>query len=589
MKKTVRKIAAVCLAAVCVLFSLSGQTGKIARAEENAQVTYRSHVQNVGWQDWVSNGELSGTSGESLRMEAMNIQVESSYSGGISYRAHVQNVGWQSWVSDGALTGTSGQSLRMEAVQIKLTGEIAEHYDIYYQVHAQNIGWLGWAKNGESAGTEGYSFRLEAIRIQLVEKGSGAPGSTNNAFYKLSVNYRTHIQNIGWQSWVSNGATAGTSGQSLRMEALNISLDSFSGGITYRAHVQNVGWQSWVSDGALAGTSGQSLRMEAVQIRLTGTMASLFDVYYRVHAQNFGWMGWAKNGESAGTEGYSYRLEALQIMLVPKGDAAPGSTANAYSKYVAPSLPATQAYGWNSSWTYAGNSKIHSGTSTLYRATSNRKNYVVAINAGHGTSGGTGVKTLCHPDGSAKVTGGSTSAGSTYATAVAAGTTLTDGTSEATATLQLAQTIRDTLLANGFDVLMIRDGSDVQLDNVARTVMANNLANCHISLHYDSTSTNKGAFYISVPNVSSYRNMEPVKSHWQQHHALGNALISGLRNAGISIYSSGSMAIDLTQTSYSTIPSVDLEVGDRASDHSASTRQKIANGVLAGVKAYSGK
>lgn len=29
---------------------------------------------------------------------------------------------------------------------------------------------------------------------------------------------------------------------------------------------------------------------------------------------------------------------------------------------------------------------------------------------------------------------------------------------------------------------MIRDGSDVQLDNVARTVMANNKADCHIAL-----------------------------------------------------------------------------------------------------------
>lgn len=34
----------------------------------------------------------------------------------------------------------------MEAVQLKLTGEIAEHYDIYYRVHSQTYGWLGWAK-----------------------------------------------------------------------------------------------------------------------------------------------------------------------------------------------------------------------------------------------------------------------------------------------------------------------------------------------------------------------------------------------------------------------------------------------------------
>ena len=54
----------------------------------------------------------------------------------------------------------------------------------------------------------------------------------------------------------------------------------------------------------------------------------------------------------------------------------------------------------------------------MYKATANRKNIVVGVNAGHGTSGGTSVKTLCHPDGSAKTTGGTTGAGATKAVAV---------------------------------------------------------------------------------------------------------------------------------------------------------------------------
>ena len=67
--------------------------------------------------------------------------------------------------------------------------------------------------------------------------------------------------------------------------------------------------------------------LEAIEIRLKGDMAVNYDIYYRVHAQNIGWMDWAKNGQSAGTAGLSYRLEAIQIQLVPKGGAAPGSTA----------------------------------------------------------------------------------------------------------------------------------------------------------------------------------------------------------------------------------------------------------------------
>ncbi len=300
--------------------------------EPYCDIKYRTHIQNAGWQGWKANGETSGSEGQALRLEGLNIALDTNISGGVSYRTHVQDIGWQNWVSNGSLAGTSGMSKRLEAVQIQLTGELAERYDVYYRVHAQNIGWLDWAKNGESAGTQGSSLRLEAIQILLVQKNSAAPGSTAQPFKSLSVSVQTHVQNIGWQNPVTNGAAAGTTGQGLRVEAMKLSTGGFSGNILYRTHVQNIGWQDWVSDGALAGTQGRSLRLEALQVKLTGELADTFDVYYRVHAQNIGWMGWTKNGASAGTAGYSYRLEAIQIMLVPKGDAAPGSTAGAFRK-----------------------------------------------------------------------------------------------------------------------------------------------------------------------------------------------------------------------------------------------------------------
>ena len=82
--------------------------------------------------------------------------------------------------------------------------------------------------------------------------------------------------------------------------------------------MQSIGWQGWKHDGQLSGTSGQSKRLEAIQIRLTGNNADLYDVYYRVHAQTYGWMGWVKNGEPAGTAGQAKRLEAIQIIIVQK-------------------------------------------------------------------------------------------------------------------------------------------------------------------------------------------------------------------------------------------------------------------------------
>jgi uncharacterized protein YjdB len=86
------------------------------------------------------------------------------------------------WMSNDAMSGTSGESKRLEAIQIRLTGEAATTYDVYYCVHAQNLGWLDWAKNGQASGTAGYGYRLEAIQIVLVQKGGPAPGMMARAF-----------------------------------------------------------------------------------------------------------------------------------------------------------------------------------------------------------------------------------------------------------------------------------------------------------------------------------------------------------------------------------------------------------------------
>ena len=146
-------------------------------------VSYQTHVQNIGWQNDMSNGESSGTTGRALRLEGIKIQLtDLPYAGSISYSTHIQNIGWQNDVNDGLLSGTSGQGLRLEAIKIKLDGEMAQNFDIYYRVHAQIFGWTGWAKNGEPAGTAEYGYRLEAIQIKMIPKGSEAPGKTTGAF-----------------------------------------------------------------------------------------------------------------------------------------------------------------------------------------------------------------------------------------------------------------------------------------------------------------------------------------------------------------------------------------------------------------------
>ncbi len=208
MKKCIQKLMVYLLALLTcgIVFSIT------AMAEVLPSVTYCTHVQNEGWQNYVSNGAMSGTEGKSYRLEGIKIKLDpQGYDLGLAYQTHIQNIGWEAdtgrgWKTSDTMSGTEGLSYRLEAIQIKLTGADADQFDLYYQVHAQNIGWMGWAKNGESAGTAGYAYRLEGIRIKIVPKGSVAPGSTSNAFVQPgAVEQLLNKMNGDWLYQYSTG------------------------------------------------------------------------------------------------------------------------------------------------------------------------------------------------------------------------------------------------------------------------------------------------------------------------------------------------------------------------------------------------
>ena len=238
------------------------------------------------------------------------------------------------------------------------------------------------------------------------------------------------------------------------------------------------------------------------------------------------------------------------------------------------------------SWDYAGHAVISSGYAVLYRSANDRKDAVIAVNAGHGTLGGEEKTVYCHPDRSPKVTNGSNPKGSYKAVAVAVGMIFSGGKTEAEVTLLVARKLRDRLLFAGYDVLMIRDSDDVQLDNVARTVIANNMSDCLVSIHFDGDGLNydKGFFYIPVPD--EIKEMEPVSGIWQEHEKLGQSLVKGLKQQGCSRYDGRVDALELTQTCYATVPAVVVELGNARSDISDEALQKYADGLAAGIEEY---
>ncbi|PJI06784.1 MULTISPECIES: GH25 family lysozyme [Clostridium] len=269
-------------------------------------VSYKTHVQNFGWLASVMNGAEAGTSGQGLRMEALNINlVNAPADAHIQYQAHVQNIGWQDWVSDGQEVGTDGKGFRVEAMKIKLQN--MPGYSIQYRAYVQNIGWQDWVSDGQEAGTNGQGLRVEKLQIRLVKISDNST---------VGVSYQGHVQNVGWQDPVENGQIAGTEGQDLRVEALKINLKNAPANahIKYQSHVQNIGWQNWVSDGTEVGTDGKGLRVEAIKLQLENMPG--YSVQYRAHVQNIGWQDWVSDGQEAGTDGKGLRVEAIEIRIV---------------------------------------------------------------------------------------------------------------------------------------------------------------------------------------------------------------------------------------------------------------------------------
>lgn len=127
--------------------------------KDDYKIKYKGHIQNIGWAEWVQDGEVCGTVGESKRLEAL--QIDSNLE--IEVDAHIENIGWVNYgkINKDTIIGTVGQSLRLECLRLK--------GNFKYSVHIENEGWTNFTKaDGISTlGTVGQSLRIEAIKIMV--------------------------------------------------------------------------------------------------------------------------------------------------------------------------------------------------------------------------------------------------------------------------------------------------------------------------------------------------------------------------------------------------------------------------------------
>ena len=146
-------------------------------AKNTIGIKYRSHVQDLGTLAWVRDGQTSGTTGDALRLEALQIDVEAlckkkGYSDvKIDALAHIQNIGDVTYQNIGkdTIIGTEGESKRLEGLELQCTG-LPNGKALKFQVHEQDKGWSSVAtadEVGAFRGSVGEKRRIEAVKIWI--------------------------------------------------------------------------------------------------------------------------------------------------------------------------------------------------------------------------------------------------------------------------------------------------------------------------------------------------------------------------------------------------------------------------------------
>lgn len=124
------------------------------------------------------------------------------------------------------------------------------------------------------------------------------------------IGYQAHVQDVGWQTPVFDGATAGTTGQSKRAEAFRIFTQD--GTVIQQVDVfaAGKGWITSKNPGkeSVIGTTGQSRALYSIKI--LASRKTLF----RVHRQDIGWSGWfVADGKEKINPNDKKRIEAIEI------------------------------------------------------------------------------------------------------------------------------------------------------------------------------------------------------------------------------------------------------------------------------------
>lgn len=133
---------------------------------------YGIHVQGKGWSHYFADNSygMAPAGGYITAMRATLHNQPEGMTGTIEYKVNLSGRGWMEWQSNGDEAGGASGEMPLEAVCVRLTGELAEHYDVLYSVLQNNV-WTDWVKNGEEAGQSGVGLRVDGVRVSVARRG----------------------------------------------------------------------------------------------------------------------------------------------------------------------------------------------------------------------------------------------------------------------------------------------------------------------------------------------------------------------------------------------------------------------------------
>lgn len=133
----------------------------------NMGLKYQAHTQDIGWREWVRDGQIAGSVGKAKQLEALRIDT-GNLPLKLKAKVHIANIGWITVdkITKDAVIGTTGKRLRIEAIELDEI-ENGTGKKLYYQAHLANTGWTGKVPAGYATGTTGLKKAIEAIKIWL--------------------------------------------------------------------------------------------------------------------------------------------------------------------------------------------------------------------------------------------------------------------------------------------------------------------------------------------------------------------------------------------------------------------------------------